>query len=374
MAKNNKKEIKKAPDFTLFLSVTILVIIGIIMVFSASWPEAMMKHDNGYFFLRKQLFSSFLGFLTLLFFMNFDYRYFKKLTVPIYIIAIILGLLVFSPLGIELKGARRWLKLGPILFMPSDTLKIASIIFFASFLSNKKDRITSLTQGTIPALLIIGISCGLIVTQDLGTTVTLAGTLMSMFFVAGMKILHLVPLGIGAGGLFWMAIADPDNPHRMNRIMAFKDPFADKLGKGWQAVQSLYALGSGGIFGLGLGKSRQKFFYISESYNDFIFAIIGEELGFLGATTVTLLFMVVIWRGIIIGLKTEDVFGYFLATGITALIAIQSLIHIGVVTSSIPTTGITLPFVSYGGTSLIINMAAVGILLNISRHAKMERS
>ena len=212
------------------------------MVFSASWPEAMMKYDNGYFFLRKQLFSSFLGFLTLLFFMNFDYRYFKKLAVPIYIIAIILGLLVFSPLGIELKGARRWLKLGPILFMPSDTLKIASIIFFASFLSNKKDRITSLTQGTIPALLIIGISCGLIVTQDLGTTVTLAGTLMSMFFVAGMKILHLVPLGIGAGGLFWMAITDPDNPHRMNRIMSFKDPFADKLGKGWQAVQSRHLI------------------------------------------------------------------------------------------------------------------------------------
>lgn len=374
MAKGNRKEIKKAPDFTLLLSVTILVIIGIIMVFSASWPEAMMKYNNGYFFLRKQLFSSFLGFLTLLFFMNFNYKHFKKLSVPIYVFAIILALLVFSPLGKEYKGARRWLEIGPIRFMPSDTLKIASIIFFATFLSNKKEKVGSLTEGTIPALIIIGISCGLIVTQDLGTTVTLGLTLMAMFFVGGMKIPHLVPLGFGATGLLWLAIKDPENSHRMNRIIAFRDPFADKLGKGWQAVQSLYALGSGGIFGLGLGKSRQKFFYISESYNDFIFAIIGEELGFLGTTIVTLLFMVVIWRGIIIALKTEDIFGYFLSTGITALLAIQSLIHIGVVTSSIPTTGITLPFVSYGGTSLIINMAAVGILLNISRHAKIERS
>ncbi len=374
MARKSKKEIKKAVDFTLFLSITILVIIGIIMVFSASWPEAMMKYNNGYYFLKKQLISSFLGFVVLLSFMNFDYKHYEKLAFPIYMISIILGLLVFTPLGEEIKGARRWLDIGFMTIMPSDIIKIGSIIFFAKFLTNKRDKINTLSQGTIPALIYIGISCGVIIVEDLGTAVTLAGTMMAMFFVGGMNLLHLIPLGAGAGGLLWYAVNDPDNPHRIRRITAFMDPFADKLDTGWQVVQSLYALGSGGLFGLGLGKSRQKFFYISESYNDFIFSIIGEELGFLGTMFVVLLFMVVIWRGIIIALNIEDMFGCFLATGITALIAIQSLIHIAVVTSSIPTTGITLPFVSYGGTSLIIYMAAVGILLNISRHANLDRS
>lgn len=374
MAKRNKGELKKAVDFTLFLSVMILIIIGIIMVFSASWPEAMVKYDNGYYFLRKQLISALLGFLVLLIFMNFNYKSFKKLSFPIYIFSIILGLLVFTPLGVEIKGARRWLDIGIMTIMPSDVIKISSIMFFANFLSNKKDNISTFSQGTVPVLIFIGISCGIIIIEDLGTAVTLAATMMAMFVVGGMNLWHLMPLGIGAGGLLWYAINDPENPHRMRRITAFMDPFADKLDTGWQVVQSLYALGSGGLFGLGLGKSRQKFFYISESYNDFIFSIIGEELGFLGAMFVILLFMLVIWRGIIIALKTEDLFGSFLATGITALIAVQSLIHIAVVTSSIPTTGITLPFVSYGGTSLIIYMAAVGILLNISRHASLDRS
>jgi len=164
------------------------------------------------------------------------------------------------------------------------------------------------------------------------------------------------------------------NEYRLKRIIAFTDPFAYKLDIGWQAVQSLYALGSGGLFGLGLGKSRQKFFYIPESYNDFIFSIIGEELGFLGTTFVIILFMILIWRGIRIALSVDDAFGCFLASGIIALVTVQSLIHIAVVTSSIPTTGITLPFVSYGGTSLMIYMSAIGILLNISRHANLDRS
>src|SRR5699024_10558417 len=187
-----------------------------------------------------------------------------------------------------------------------------------------------------------------------------------MFMIAGMNLTHLIPFGVGGSGLLVYAIKS--HPHRMSRITSFRDPFADKLGSGWQAVQSLYALGSGGMFGLGLGKSRQKFFYLSEAYNDFIFSIIGEELGFFGAMIVMILFLIVIWRGIIIALKVEDSFGSFLAVGITALIAVQSLIHIAVVTSSIPTTGITLLFISYCGTLLIIYMSSIGILLNISTY------
>lgn len=370
----NKNIKKKAVDFTLFLAVMLLVFIGIIMVFSASWPEAMMEFGSGYHFLRKQLKASFLGFILMLVFMNFNYKYFKKLALPIYIFSIILGLLIFSTLGVTLKGARRWINIGKLigtkfLFMPSDVIKLGSIIFFANFLSNKKDQIKSLLHGTVPALMYIGISCGLIYVQkDLGTTVALAGTMMGMFFIAGMRWTHLVALLGGAGSLLYLAISDEDNLYRMDRWLAFKDPFAYKLDEGWQAVQSLYALGSGGIFGLGLGKSRQKFFYIPESYNDFIFSIIGEELGLLGALTVLFLLMLIIYRGITIALRAEDMFGSFLATGITALIAIQSIIHIAVVTSSIPTTGITLPFVSFGGTSLVVYMISIGILLNISRH------
>lgn len=189
-----------------------------------------------------------------------------------------------------------------------------------------------------------------------------------------MRISHLLALGAGAAGLLYYAVTSEGNEYRLERITAFMDPFADKLDTGWQAVQSLYAIGSGGLFGLGLGKSRQKFFYIPESYNDFIFSIIGEELGFFGSLLVIILFLIVIWRGIIIALKIDDTFGCFLATGIIALIGIQALIHIAVATSSIPTTGITLPFVSYGGTSLVMNMASIGILLNISRQANIERS
>lgn len=375
MARKKKNEKKKAVDFTLFLSIMILVFIGIIMVFSSSWPEAMKKFDNGYFFLRKQLISASIGFVVLIILMNFDYRYFKKLAFPIFIMAIIIGLLIFSPLGVVEKGARRWLEIAGFRFMPSDLIKLGSIIFFASFLSNKKEKISTLVHGTIPGLIVIGISCGLIYFQkDLGTTVTLGGTMMAMFFIAGMSIVHMFSLGVGACGLLYVAITSEGNEYRLERVTAFMDPFADKLDTGWQAVQSLYAIGSGGLFGLGLGKSRQKFFYIPESYNDFIFSIIGEELGFLGALVVMLLLLIVIWRGIVIALKVEDTFGCFLATGIIALIAIQSLIHIAVVTSSIPTTGITLPFVSYGGTSLVTNMAAIGILLNISRHANLDRS
>lgn len=375
MGKNKKTTKKNSVDFILLISIIALVFMGLIMVFSSSWPEGMVQFNDGYYFFKSQLFAVFLGFVALLFFMNFKYTYFKKLALPIFILAIILGLLILSPLGYEVKGATRWLNFGFARFMPSDAIKLGSVIFFAAFLSNKGKNIRTLTKGTIPSLLIIGIACGLIYIQkDLGTTVTLAGTLIAMFFIAGMNLFHLgVVVAVAGVGLFY-AIASPGNEYRMQRILAFRDPFADKLGSGWQAVQSLYALGSGGIFGLGLGKSRQKFFYIPEAHNDFIFAIVGEELGLLGTVFVLFLFMLLVWRGIIIAMKTEDTFGCFLATGLTALVAIQSLINIAVVTSSLPTTGITLPFISFGGTSLLFYMAGIGILLNISRYAKLDRS
>ena len=372
---------RKEVDFTLLLVTLLLVFIGIIMVFSSSWPEAMQKFDNGYYFLKKQVIFATLGLVLMIVFMNIDYKVWKKFSFLIYLIALGTVALLFTPLGVNYKGAKRWIDIGVTTFMPADAVKIGSIIFFSNFLANKKEDTGTLRQGTIPALIIIGISCGSIYIQrDLGTTLTLAGAMVAMFFVSGMKISHLVSLitmaVTGAFVIFKKAAQNPEskNAYRLRRIISFKDPFADKQGDGWQAVQSLYALGSGGLFGLGLGKSRQKFFYIPEPYNDFIFSIIGEELGFVGAFIVILLYLLLVWRGVRIALSAKDSFGCYLATGITALVTVQSLIHIAVVTSSIPTTGITLPFISAGGTSLVLYMSAMGILLNISRYADMDRS
>lgn len=375
MEKNKKIIKKKSVDFILLIAVLSLVLIGQVMVFSASWPEAMVDFKDGYHFFRKQLLAALAGTASMLVLMNFNYKYFKKLALPIYLLSLLSGFLLFTPLGIELKGATRWIDLGFTTFMPSDAIKFGSIIFFAAFLAKTKNKITTLVHGTLPSLIIIGISCGMIFLQpDLGTAVTLAGALMGMFFIAGMRISHMLALATGFAGFLYYAIAGDGDGYRMERWTTFLDPFADKLGSGWQIVQSLYALGSGGLFGLGLGKSRQKFFYIPEAYNDFIFSIIGEELGLFGTLLVLFLFLLVIWRGIIISLKTEDLFGCYLAAGITALITVQSLINIAVVTSSIPTTGITMPFISYGGTSLLFYMSGIGILLNISRYAKLDRS
>lgn len=373
MESRKKKVKKKSVDFILLIATISLVFIGIVMVFSSSWPEAMVDRNNGYYFLKRQGTSAIIGFISMLIMMNFPYKNFKKYALPLFILSLIAGALVFSPLGMTIKGGRRWINLGFTTFMPSDAIKFGSIIFLAAYLSNKKDEIGTLLKGTIPVLMIVGVSCILILEQpDFGTTVVLAATLMAMFFVAGMKISHLLAmLGAGTAFVFYEITAEE---YRMERVTAFLDPFKDKLGDGWQAVQSLYALGSGGAFGMGLGKSRQKFSYIPEAYNDFIFAIIGEELGLMGTLFVLILFFIVIWRGIIIAIKIEDTFGCFLATGITALIAIQALVNIAVVTSSIPTTGITLPFISFGGTSLLFYMSGMGILLNISRYAKLDRS
>ncbi len=366
---------KRASDFTLMIAVILLVFIGIIMVFSSSWPDALYKKNDGYHFLKKQLISSGVGLVAMLFFMNFDYWKLNKLAKLIFAASIILGLLIFTPLGFEANGARRWINLGFTTFMPSDAIKIGSIIFLSSFLAKRKEDTKKFTKGFIPSLMIIGISCGLIILQkDLSTSATLGLTLFILLFIAGANVLHLSFLGIV--GLAGGVLAILGEEFRKRRVLAFLDPFAPEVrdNYGWQAIQSLFALGSGGLFGLGLGKSRQKFFYIPEPYNDFIFAIIGEELGFLGCLTVILLFLLIIWRGLRIALGTKDLFGCYLASGIVALITVQSMIHIAVVTSSMPTTGITLPFISFGGTSLMMYMATAGILLNISRHSDLDRS
>lgn len=360
-------------DFLLLISIISLVFIGLVMVYSSSWPEGINKYGSESFFFKRQAIGAVLGFILMLATMNIDYKIYKKYSIFIYLFAVILCLLIFTPLGMEIKGARRWLDLGFIVFMPSDVMKIASIIFFSAHLSNKGKKIKKFLSGTIPAASIIVFSVGLVYLQkDLGTMLNLLGALGIMFFVAGLNLLHLIPIFPLLGLFGYMSLMAPGNEYRLRRVLAFRDPFADKLGTGWQAAQSLYAIGSGGLLGMGIGKSRQKFFYIPEAYNDFIFSIIGEELGFIGSMIVIILFVIIIWRSMVIASKTRNLFGKYIAIGIGGLVAVQFLIHVGVTTSSIPVTGITLPFVSYGRTSLMIYMASAGILLNISRFIEVD--
>lgn len=374
--KARKKTKKNEPDFLILITTTALVFLGIIMVYSASWPEGTVRFENGAYFATRHIFWAIVGFIGMMVMMNIDYTIWKRFSPYIYILAIVLGLLIWSPMGMELKGARRWLNFGFTTFMPSDAIKLGSIIFFASFLANKKDRVRNFFHGAIPAFFYMGLSAVLIYLQkDLGTTIVMAGTMGAMFFVAGMHLSLIAVFGAFGYFFFKYAISSEGNEYRMARVLMFRDPFQDRLGDGWQLVQSLYALGSGGILGVGLGQSRQKFFYIPESYNDFIFSIIGEELGLVGAVFILLLYTILIYRGVITAINAKDLFGCYLASGITALIAIQSFVNIAVVTSSIPATGITLPLISFGGTSLVFVMAGIGILLNISRYStKKDRS
>ncbi|QEK11952.1 stage V sporulation protein E [Crassaminicella thermophila] len=364
---------KKSSDFTLLLTVLILVIIGIIMVFSSSHYYALSKMNDSYHFLKRELMWATLGLLGMFFTMNFDYWKYKKLAPYAYIFSIILLILVLTPLGMEINGAKRWLGVGGFTIMPGEVAKICGIIFAANYLSRKPEKIKKFLQGVVPCLFIIGIYFSLIILQpNLSTAVTISGIIGCMMFVAGMRWAHVSLMGLSGVGLLVVLILL--EPYRMRRLTGFLDPFADPQGTGYQVIQSLLALGSGGLFGVGLGKSIQKYLYIPEPQNDFIFAIIGEELGFVGCVTVIILFLLLIWRGVRIAINAPDLFGCLLATGVTSMVAVQVIINIAVATSSMPVTGIPLPFISWGGNSLAIFMSAIGILLNISRYSNLDRS
>lgn len=364
---------KKSSDFTLLLTVLALVVIGIIMVFSSSHYYALSKMNDSYHFLKRELMWAGLGLLGMFFAMNFDYWKYKKIAPYAYMLSIILLILVLTPLGIEFNGAQRWLGVGGFTIMPGEVAKICGIIFAATYLSRKPEKIKDFFKGVVPSLMIIGIYFALIILQpNLSTALTISVIIASMMFVTGMRWLHVSMMGLG--GVLLVAIMIMLAPYRIKRLTGFLDPFADPQGAGYQVIQSLYALGTGGLFGVGLGKSVQKYLYIPEPQNDFIFAIIGEELGFIGCVTVILLFLLLIWRGVRIAINAPDLFSCLLATGITSMVAVQVIINIAVATSSMPVTGIPLPFISWGGNSLAIFMSAMGVLLNISRYSNLDRS
>lgn len=357
---------RKSPDFVLFITVMCLLSIGVIMVLSASEYKTLIYYNDSFYYFKRQLLWSLLGLLAMFIMINFDYRRLRQYIMPFLAVSLISLVLVLVPgIGREVGGATRWIGIGPIPFSPAELVKLSIIIFTAYGLSRGRERVKDI-RGIAPYLIVLILACGLIMKQpDLGTTLSLAGIVIIMIFAAGASLKHLGSIALA--GVLAVISAIALEPYRLKRLMAFRDPWADPQDTGFQIIQGLYAIGSGGLFGLGLGQSKQKFLYLPENHTDFIFAIIAEELGFIGATLVIMLFILFIWRGLKIAVTSQDPFASLLATGITAWVGVQAFMNIGVVTGSLPITGIPLPFISFGGTSLLFTMAAVGILLNISR-------
>ncbi len=364
---------KKSPDLWLFIAVTILMAIGICMVFSSSYVMAYKWYGDSYFFLKRQILYAIIGLIIFFFAIYIDYHYYKKVALPILVLSIILLSLVFIPeIGRSAGGARRWVKIGFFSFQPSEIAKFALILYMAESLTRKhSEEIKTFIKGILPFLIILLTIFLLILKEpDFSTSLIVLGISFIMLFIGGTRIIQLftlVVVAIPAGILILLR-----EEYRKIRLLAFLDPWKDPLDSGFHIIQSLLALGSGGISGIGLGESRQKFFYLPDQHTDFIFSIIGEELGFIGTLMIIVLFIVLLWRGFRIAVNSVDKFGTLLAAGITAMITFQSIINIGVVTKIIPTTGITLPFISFGGSSLIVNMFCAGILLNISQYRVKE--
>ncbi|MBU5487563.1 stage V sporulation protein E [Clostridium sp. MSJ-8] len=352
-------------DYGIFYSVVMLLAIGVVMVYSASSYYAMHNNSSSTAFLIKQSLAAGLGFIAMFFFMRFDYHILRRFSGILAIISVPLMLVV--KLFPAVKGAQRWIQLGPLSLQPSEIAKYAVVLFLATNMAYKGEGIKKFWSGVVPYLAFGGFFAGLCLYQsNLSIATLIMIVTFILLFCDGARIKHLflyiMPVLLAAVGAFAYF-----EPYRRERLLNFLDPWKDAQDAGYQLIQSFYALGAGGITGLGLGQSRQKTLYMPEPHNDFIFSIIGEELGYIGCLVIIILFLILIWRGIKVGLDAKDMFGTLLAIGITSVIGVQTIINIAVVTGSMPVTGVPLPFISYGGTSILITMSAIGILLNISR-------
>ena len=379
---NQKKKVKRFSkfldnrmDYILFITVLILLSLGVIMVLSASAPSALSKTSKSYTYFVRQFAFAVIGIGIMLFISKIDYRFYKKYYWLVYAVSVLVLLLVLIPgLGREVNGATRWIGIpGLGQFQPSEITKIGLIIFYAGYLSDHKSELKDFWRGFVKplAFLLPPIAILYLVQNHLSVCLVIAAITAVMMLMAGCRLLHFIAAGlVGVAGIVIMLIkgqTSESSSFRWDRIVTFFDPWSDATRTGYQMVQSLYAIGSGGLFGVGLGNSTQKYLYIPEPQNDFIFAIVAEELGFVGCVAIIALFGIFVWRGIVIAMKAPDMFGSLLAVGVTTLVAVQAIINIAVVTASIPTTGMALPFFSYGGTALVILLASVGILLNVSR-------
>lgn len=368
------------PDFWLIFIIFLLVGFGLIMVFSASYFKGYTDPDlkDSYYFFKRQLGYGLVGILLFFIFSNIPYTHYRKYVGLIFIISLVLLILV-PIIGDERNGAQRWIDLGFISFQPSEFVKLGIIIYTASIMVKKQPVLDQFKRGLLPPLIIIGLISGLLVIQPhFSATIIILGTSFIIIFCAGARLKHLTFLFASAIPILAIILFLGD--YRVDRIVSLFNPFSDPTGKDYQIIQSLIAIGPGGLTGVGLGKSIQKMAYLPEAHTDFIFSIISEELGFMGGSFLIFLYIFLITRGLMISLRAPDQFGTLLGIGIVTLIAIETIFNLGVVTALLPVTGVPLPLISYGGTALIIKLISLGILLNISRYqlhkAKktMERS
>ncbi|MBO2943205.1 stage V sporulation protein E [Paenibacillus sp. F411] len=359
-----------APDLWLLISILALLTIGMVMVYSAGSVLAFHDYGDSFYFVKRQLLFAVLGLGAMYVTAHTDFKVWKKYAKLGLLLCFVMLVIVLIPgVGVVRGGARSWLGISSFGIQPSEFMKLGMILFLSKWLSRDDYQISSFTKGLLPPLGLIGLAFGLIMLQpDLGTGAVMLAAALMIVFAAGAQMKHLGFLALGgAAGFVGLILAAP---YRLKRITGFLDPWSDPLGTGYQIIQSLYAIGPGGLGGLGLGMSRQKYSYVPEPQTDFIFAILAEELGFIGGVIVLLLFMILIWRGMRTAMTVNNSFGSLLAAGIIGMVAIQVIINIGVVIGLMPVTGITLPLISYGGSSLTLMLTALGILLNISRYAR----
>jgi len=345
-----------------------LAVFGLVMIASAGIARSMSVYNEPYYYLSHQFLYGFLpGIAAWFILQGIDYRKWEKWALPFFVATIILLIIVFIPgIGTTVKGAQRWINLGGLSFQPTELTKLSLIVYLAAWLASSRQKVHSSINGFLGFLFILGLLGVLVMKQpDMGTMGIIAVIACVMYFVSGARFVYLVTLLGGGAAAFWMLVKI--EPYRMQRLMSFLNPTSDPQGMSYQINQALIALGSGGIYGVGLGHGRQKFNYLPEPVGDSIFAILGEELGMIGCVFLISLFIVLAWRGYLIAKKAPDMFGRLLATGITSWFVFQAFINISAISALIPLTGIPLPFVSYGGTALIFSMGAMGILLNISK-------
>jgi len=351
-------------DSILCATVAILVLIGIVMVFSSS--AAYTEHNDSFYFLKRQVLWCLLGTGLLLITKNLDYHKLHQYTYPIMIFTFLLLVVVMFPeFSKKVGGARRWLAFGGFSFQPSELAKFTLVLFIAKSLVKRADKLRSFAYGYLPNLIVLGFFFIPIFFQpDFGTVMVILAVTFTMLFIAGLRkkflflsILAIIPI---------VTLAILFAEYRTRRIIAFLNPWEDPSGVGFQVIQSFYAFGRGGFWGAGLGESSQKLYRLPEAHTDFIFSVIGEELGFVGTTAIVLLFLIFIWRGFLTAYQAKDPFGTHLATGLTLLIGLQAFINLGVASGLLPTKGLTLPFISMGGSSMLVTMLSVGVILNIS--------
>jgi cell division protein FtsW len=362
------------PDTLLFFAVASLVGIGLVMVFSASSATAYLEHHDVAYYAKRQLVWLVVGLVIAYGAYRLDYRLLKRWA-PYLLVASLLSLIaVLVPhVGLSVNGARRWIGASSVTFQPSEFAKLALVVYLAAMLASRGERIVSLVKGLVPLCLPAFFMALLVLKEpDMGTASLLIMIAFAMFFAAGARIGHLIAVMLVT--LPPAVLAVVASPYKRARVFAFINPWRDPENTGFHIVQSLLALGSGGFFGAGLGDSRAKFFYLPEQYTDFIFSVLGEELGWIGAFAVIVLFVVLGYRAVRIAIAAPDRFGFFLAIGCAALILIQAFINIGVVTSSWPVTGVPLPFISFGGSSLIVNLVAVALIANVGRAKRITEA